>query len=284
MPLAAVNGVLLHWEQTGQGMPVVMVHEFAGDARSWEPQVRCLSRSYRVITYNHRGYPPSSVPQQASEYSQDILVADLAQLLHHLQLDAAFLCGCSMGANIARDFAIAHRDSVRGLILVGAGAGSTNRAAFLQSQEGMAAALDATGIQSLVDSLANVPTRASFKRKDPRGFAEFLRYAGEDDARACAHLAREVIVKRKTVVELEDALRSLAVPTLIVAGDRDEPCVEASLLLRSWLPHAGLALLPDCGHTPNLEEPSQFNGLLTNFLASVQAGQWAGWHAANSDA
>jgi pimeloyl-ACP methyl ester carboxylesterase len=189
-----------------------------------------------------------------------------------------------MGANIARDFAIAHPDSVRGLVLVGAGAGSTNRAAFLQAQEGMAAALDACGIQSLVDSLANVPTRASYKRKDPRGFAEFLRYAGEHDARACAHLTREVIVKRKTVVELEDALRSLAVPTLIVAGDRDEPCVEASTLLHSWLPHAGLALLPDCGHTPNLEEPSQFNGLLTNFLACVQAGRWAGWQAGHGNA
>jgi pimeloyl-ACP methyl ester carboxylesterase len=148
----------------------------------------------------------------------------------------------------------------------------------------MAAALDTSGIRSLVDGLANVPTRASFKRKDPRGFAEFLRYAGEHDARACAHLAREVVVKRKTVVELEDALRLLPVPTLVVAGDRDEPCVEASMLLRSWLPHAGLALLPDCGHTPNLEEPSQFNGLLADFLASVQAGSWAGWQAARSDA
>lgn len=280
MPLAAVNGVQLYWEETGQGTPVVMVHEFAGDGRSWEPQVRCLSRSYRVITYNHRGYPPSSVPQQASEYSQELLVGDLAQLLRHLQLGAVFLCGCSMGANIARDFAIAQPGSVRGLILVGAGAGSTHRAAFLQGQEAMAVALDTSGIRSLVDNLANVPTRASFKRKDPRGFAEFLRYAGEHDAQACAHLAREVIVKRKTVVELEDALRSLAVPTLVVAGDRDEPCVEASMLLRSWLPHAGLALLPDCGHTPNLEEPSQFNDLLDNFLASVQAGRWAGWQAA----
>ncbi|KPK17646.1 MAG: hypothetical protein AMJ67_12525 [Betaproteobacteria bacterium SG8_41] len=284
MPLAAVNGVQLYWEETGQGTPVVMVHEFAGDGRSWEPQVRCLSRSYRVITYNHRGYPPSSVPQQASEYSQELLVGDLSQLLRHLQLGAVFLCGCSMGANIARDFAIARPDSVRGLILVGVGAGSTHRAAFLQGQEAMAAALDTSGIRSLVDSLANVPTRASFKRKDPRGFAEFLRYAGEHDARACAHLAREVVAKRKTVVELEDALRSLPVPTLVVAGDRDEPCVEASMLLRSWLPHAGLALLPDCGHTPNLEEPSQFNGLLADFLASVQAGSWAGWQAARSDA
>jgi pimeloyl-ACP methyl ester carboxylesterase len=280
MPLATVNGVQLYWEETGRGSPVIMVHEFAGDGRSWEPQVRCLSRSYRVITYNHRGYPPSSVPQEAGEYSQDILVGDLAELLRHLQLGAVFLCGCSMGANIARDFAIAYPYSVRGLVLVGAGAGSTNRAAFLQAQEIMAKAMDASGIQSLVDGLANVPTRASFKRKDPRGFAEFLRYVGEHDARACAHLAREVIVKRKTIFELEDALRSLIVPTLIVAGDRDEPCVEASTQLRSWLPHAGLALLPDCGHTPNLEEPSQFNGLLTSFLASVEAGRWAGWRAA----
>lgn len=275
MPLATVNGVQLYWEETGHGAPLVMVHEFAGDFRSWEPQVRCLSRRYRVITYNQRGYPPSSVPRQARQYSQDLLVRDLEQLIQNLQLGPVHLCGCSMGANVARDFAIAHRDSVRSLILVGAGAGSTNRAAFLQAQADIAAALDATGIQSLLDNLGNVPTRASFKRKDPRGFAEFLLYAREHDAHACAHLVREVMVKRQTIFELEDALRSLLAPTLIVAGDRDEPCVEASLLLRSWIPHAGLALLPDCGHTPNLEEPYQFNGLLRDFLVSAETGRWA---------
>ncbi len=74
MPTASVNGVDLYWEETGQGTPLVWVHEYGGDLRSWEPQVRYFSRRYRVVTYNHRGYPPSTVPNAASDYSQGLLV------------------------------------------------------------------------------------------------------------------------------------------------------------------------------------------------------------------
>jgi pimeloyl-ACP methyl ester carboxylesterase len=60
------DGVDLYYESTGSGTPVVFVHEFAGDMRSWEPQVRHFSRRYQVITFNARGYPPSAVPPEAS--------------------------------------------------------------------------------------------------------------------------------------------------------------------------------------------------------------------------
>ena len=56
------DGVELFYEETGEGLPVVFVHEFAGDWRSWEPQVRYFSRRYRCINFNARGFPPSGVP------------------------------------------------------------------------------------------------------------------------------------------------------------------------------------------------------------------------------
>jgi len=122
-----------------------------------------------------------------------------------------------------------------------------------------------------------VPARASFRQKDPRGFAEFLRYVGEHDGHACAHLAREVMSKRKTVQECEAGLRALRVPTLIMVGDQDAPCVEPSVMMRGMLPHAGLDVFPACGHTVNIEEPDLFNLHLEQFLAAVEAGRWAGW-------
>ena len=277
MPTASVNGVELYWEETGQGPPLVWIHEYGGDLRSWEPQVRYFSRRYRVVTYNQRGYSPSTVPQAARNYSQALLVEDLHQLLTHLGLGSVHLGGCSMGANVARDFALAHRDMTRGLILVGAGAGAVNREQFLQAQEASAAGLEREGIAARVRNFEDQPTRASFKAKDPRGFAEFLRQAGEHDVHACAHLAREVMAKRKTIFELEAELKALRVPTLIMAGDRDVPCVEPSLVMRGWMPHAGLVLFPACGHTPNLEEPGLFNLHVAEFLAAVEAGRWAGW-------
>lgn len=276
MPIAHVNGVDLYHEVTGDGTPLVWSHEFGGDFRSWEPQVRYFSRRHRVVTYNHRGYPPSSVPKAATDYSQDVLVEDLHQLLGHLGLGPVHLGGCSMGANVARDFALAHPEALRSLILVGAGAGTINREAFLQGQRATAEGLDRGGIASLIRNFDALPQRVTFKRKDPRGFGEFLRQASEHDAAACAHLAREVMSKRKTVTELERGLRALRVPTLIMVGDTDAPCVEPSLIMRALVPHSGLVVFPDCGHTPNIEEPALFNTHVAEFLAAVEAGRWAG--------
>jgi len=277
MAIAHVNGVDLYYEETGQGTPLVWSHEFGGDCRSWEPQTRYFARRYRVVTYNHRGYPPSSVPKAAADYSQGHLVEDLHQLVRHLGLGPVHLAGCSMGANMARDFALAHPELTRSLIMVGAGAGSVNRDDFLKAQAATAAALERDGIGALVDNLDKAPTRGSFKEKDPRGFAEFLRYASEHDAQACAHLAREVMSRRQTVFEVEIGLRALRVPTLIMVGDQDGPCVEPSLAMRNFIPHAGLTIFPACGHTLNIEEPALFNLHVAEFLAAVDAGRWAGW-------
>ncbi|HXJ83591.1 MAG TPA: alpha/beta hydrolase [Candidatus Methylomirabilis sp.] len=279
MPIAKLADVELYYEETGDGSPLVWSHEFGGDHRSWEPQVRYFSRRHRVVTYNHRGYPPSSVPKGARAYSQDILVEDLHQLLRHLGLRQVHLGGCSMGANMARDFAIAHPDLTRSLIMVGAGAGSVNREQFLQGQAAIAEGLEREGIEWRVRNLDSVSTRASFKSKDPRGFAEFLRQSAEHDAQACAHLAREVMSKRRTVPELEARLRALRVPTLVMVGDQDTPCVEPSMMMRALIPHAGLVVFPACGHTPNIEEPGLFNAHVTEFLSAVEAGRWAGWSA-----
>jgi len=274
MPIAHVNAVDLYYEATGQGTPLVWSHEFGGDHRSWEPQVRFFSRRYRVITYNHRGYAPSSVPKAARDFSQDLLVEDLHQLLNHLGLGPVHLGGCSMGANVARDHALAHPETLRSLVMVGAGAGSVDRQQFLDGQQATAAALDREGTAARVRNLETAPTRAAFRRKDPRGFAEFLRQASEHDPHACAHLAREVMSKRKTVPELEADLKALRVPTLVMVGDQDTPCVEPSLLMRRLIPHAGLCVFPACGHTPNIEEPGLFNLHVAEFLAAVDAGRW----------
>ena len=84
MPIAQVNGIGIHYEVAGTGFPLVWAHEWGGCSASWDPQVRCLGRYYRVITYDARGYPPSEVPVTDEAYSQEIAVADLYGLLLHL--------------------------------------------------------------------------------------------------------------------------------------------------------------------------------------------------------
>ena len=99
MPLFEHGDVRLYYEETGSGFPLVFVHEFAGDMRAWEPQVRHFSRRYRVITYNQRGYPPSAVPPDESAYAHDNLIEDLHQLLRHLGIGQAHIGGLATGGN-----------------------------------------------------------------------------------------------------------------------------------------------------------------------------------------
>ena len=106
MPMAPVNGIKLYYEVTGSGYPLLFSHEFAGDYRSWEPQVRYFSRHYQVITYNARGYPPSDVPERVEAYSQEQATDDMVGLMRHLGIAQAHLVGLSMGGSVALDFAV----------------------------------------------------------------------------------------------------------------------------------------------------------------------------------
>src|SRR5919204_3528584 len=130
MPRAAVNGVELYYEDTGSGYPVVFCHEFAGDYRSWEPQVRAFGHLYRCVTYSYRGFPPSEVPHNESDYSQDMLIEDLRALLRHLEVSEAYLVGLSMGGSMVLNFGLRYPELCKAMVIVGAGAGTTNRERF----------------------------------------------------------------------------------------------------------------------------------------------------------
>jgi pimeloyl-ACP methyl ester carboxylesterase len=80
--------------------------------------------------------------------------------------------------------------------------------------------------------------------------------------------------RRPSLYGLTDEMARIEVPALILAGDEEEPCLEACLLMKRVIPTAGLALLPRSGHAINLEEPALFNRLLEDFLHQVEAGRW----------
>jgi len=279
MPIARVNGVELYYEDTGQGFPLVWNHEFAGDSRSWEPQVRHFSRRYRVITYNDRGYPPSSVPTDPAAYANDLLVEDLAALLRHLGIARAHVGGLSMGGNIALNFGIAHPAMAASLIICACGSGTVGRETFLKDSERTARLFLEQGAGAAADHFASLASRRGFAEKDPRGWAEFLAHLREHSPQGSAFTMRGVQMKRKTIFELETELARLEVPSLIVVGDQDEPCLEPGLFMKRRIPHAGLLMLPMSGHTTNIEEPGAFNLHVGEFLAAVENGRWGTWKA-----
>lgn len=118
------DGIRLHYEVSGSGTPVVFVHEFAGDHRAWEPQVRYLSRSHRCVAFASRGYPPSDVPEAAEAYSQDIARADVIAIMDALKIKKAHIVGHSMGAYTALHIGIHHPDRCLSVSALGCGWGS----------------------------------------------------------------------------------------------------------------------------------------------------------------
>ncbi|MBX5492775.1 MAG: alpha/beta fold hydrolase [Chloroflexi bacterium] len=278
MPFAiADDGVRLYYEETGSGFPLLFIHEFAGDCRSWEPQVRYFSRRYRCITYNARGYPPSDVPTDPAAYSQQRAVDDALAVLDHLGIAQAHVVGLSMGGFCALHLGLQQPARTRSLVVAGAGYGAQpeRREAFRRESELIARAFETEGAAPVAARYAVGPARVQLQNKDPRGWAEFARQLAEHDARGAALTMRGVQRERPSLYDLTAQLRQLQVPTLLVVGDEDEGCLEPALMLKRTIPTAALAVLPRTGHTCNLEEPALFNQLIADFLATVDAGRWA---------
>jgi pimeloyl-ACP methyl ester carboxylesterase len=274
MPHAAVNGIELYYEETGTGFPVVFCHEFAGDYRSWDPQVRAFDRLYRCVTYSHRGYPPSSVPSEPDAYSQDFLISDLHALVLQLRLEKAHFVGFSMGGNVVLNFALRYPELCRSISVVGTGAGTTNRERFVEDIDTVVGLIRSRGIGAFAEKYSEGPTRQPYKRKDPHGWAVFRSQLAEHSAEGQAHTMQGVMLQRPTIFSLESALRGLRVPALIAIGDEDEPCVDVAAFLKRVLPSAGLLVLPQSGHAINLEEPSLFNAAVLDFWRMVEAERW----------
>src|SRR3954447_13689270 len=270
------DGVRLHYEETGEGTPVLFVHEFAGDHRSWEPQVRALSRRHRCITYAARGYPPSDVPDGLDAYSQDRAVADALAVLDAAGVERAHVVGLSMGGFCTLHLGLRHPERALSLVVAGVGYGAQHerQEAFRKESAAIARAFRDEGSAQVAERYAVGPARVQFQNKDPRGWAEFAARLAEHDAQGSARTMRGVQAARPSLYDLTDELAALDVPALIVAGDEDEGCLEASLMLKRTIAVAGLALLPKTGHTCNLEEPELFNRLLERFFADVEHGAW----------
>ena len=177
--ITARDGTRLYYEEAGQGTPVVFVHEYAADYRTWEPQMRRFSRSHRCVTYSQRGYPPSDIPNDPDKYSQDCFSDDVIardgcaqdrQSAHRRSFD-----GLADGAARRHPAsATLHFDDGRWLRL-------RDRARTRKIVEETRAASRETGkmfastdIKTAAARYADGPTRQAHKNKDPRGYAEFV--------------------------------------------------------------------------------------------------------------
>lgn len=276
--ITSADGTRLYYEEAGSGMPIVFVHEFAGDYRTWEPQMRFFSRAHRCVTFSARGYPPSDIPADASRYGQDIARGDVIAIMDGLGIAKAHIVGHSMGAYTSLHVGIRHRERCLSVAAIGCGWGSVADPVERESMRKIAAATGAMFAEKgMVDGAAsytNNPTRLAQKYKDPRGYADFVRMMGEHSAQGHALTMTMVQAKRPTLWEMEAELRRFALPLLVIVGDEDDSCLDGSLFLKRVVPTAGLLVIPRSGHTITSEEPAAVNAALAEFFAAAEAGRW----------
>jgi len=276
--LTARDGVRLYYEEAGSGTPVVFVHEYAGDYRTWEPQMRHFSRLHRCVTFSQRGYPPSDVPSDPARYGQTIARDDVLALMDALAIEKAHVVGHSMGAYTALHVGLAAPARCLSVVAAGCGWGSLPDPKRREEMKALAVETGRMfaeeGIAKAAATYADAPMRQAFKNKDPRGYAEFARMLSEHSSEGHALTMFNLQLKRPTLWEMEADLRSFSPPLLVIVGDEDEPCLEGSLFLKRIVPTAALLVMPRTGHNVPTEEPAAFNAALAELFAASEAGRW----------
>jgi pimeloyl-ACP methyl ester carboxylesterase len=274
--LTTDDGVKLHYEDVGSGTPIVFVHEYAGDCRSWESQLRYFGRRYRCIAFNARGYTPSDVPEDPEMYSQERARDDIKAVLDALKLDEAHIVGLSMGGFATLHFGFTYPERVLSLVIAGCGYGASadKRAQFAAEIEEVVKRIEDIGMDKAAEGYASAPSRVQFQNKDPRGWREFADQLATNSTRGSALTMRGVQARRPSLVELVEQMKTITAPTLVITGDEDWPCLEPGILMKRTIPTAALVVMPNTGHTMNLEEPEAFNLHVADFLHTVEVGRW----------
>jgi pimeloyl-ACP methyl ester carboxylesterase len=274
--LTTDDGVKLYYEEVGTGIPIVFVHEFAGDVRSWEPQMCYFGRYYRCIAYNARGYPPSDVPESVDKYSQDRARDDIRAVLDALKIDKAHIIGLSMGGFATVHFGMTYHNRARSLVIAGCGYGAepAKQVQFREEAAATTKRIEDLGMEKVADTYALGPSRVQLQNKDPRGFAEFHAQLRDHSSKGSALTQRGVQSRRPSLYDLVDKMKTITAPALIMTGDEDFPCLEPGFLMKRHISTAGLVVMPNAGHAINLEDPGMFNHHIAEFLHAVDVGAW----------
>jgi pimeloyl-ACP methyl ester carboxylesterase len=270
------DGVRLYFEEAGSGTPIVFVHEFGGDHRSWEPQMRFFARRHRCLTFDARGYPPSDVPDSIELYSQRRAVLDIVAVMDAAGIDKAHVVGLSMGGFAALHFGLEFPQRALSLLVAGAGYGAEKQYQeyFQAVSRDVADQFERQGSKAFAETYALGASRVQYQNKDPRGWREFATMLGEHSALGSANTMRGVQARRPSIYDLEERLKTMPVPTLVMVGDEDDHCLQPGIFLKKTVPACGLLILPKTGHTLNLEEPDHFNRFVAEFIGLVEARQW----------
>jgi pimeloyl-ACP methyl ester carboxylesterase len=269
MPDITVNGVRIHYEVRGLGMPMVWAHGLGGRWQEWGGLMEFFQDRYRVIGYDARGHGDSEKPAPAEAYSQDIMVEDMRLLMDALDVRKAIVGGHSMGANVALNFALRYPERCIALIPVGIGSGSSDREWWQEWWRHMADTAEREGIAAYVEEMRKLPSW-SVAFADPRLGKPLLEAELTNSAEAIAAVIRGVQKTRPSIFELAPKLEKLTVKTLVVMSKGDAPVAECSRFMAEHIPQATLEVIQAKSHWTHLEEPEQFLKVINQLVERLK--------------
>ncbi len=264
MPLVDVEGARLYYEEAGSGPAVVLAHGGGGDLSQWRHQAEFFAPRYRVIAFDARGHGQSKAT--ADKWSMAEFAADIAALLRHLGVARAHLVGATLGGVAVLEFALAHRDMARTLVLVSTAPDTTDemRLRF----ETSAAVVESGDLSSFAEGFVNFIFSPNYVTTHPDEVADFRQRLESIDPAGYARSIRALGNRP----DLSPRLGQLSVPALVVTGALDPiptSAPGADLLGRS-LPNTRVEVIPDAAHLPQVEQPEIFNRLVLDFISAAE--------------
>lgn len=259
------NGISMAYDLSGEGDCLVLVHG-AGDNRlMWWEQVPVLSRRFRLLTYDVRGFGESELP--GGEVSMELLGEDLFQLLKALDIESACVLGYSMGGRIGLQAAMAHPEVVRALVLANSGVGATPPSPEAQERrKRFIGLLEQGDLETVVEDMTRLSFSPGLKERDPALFERYQATKLRNDPRRFARLWGAL------AAATPPDLKRLTCPVLIIAGERDSFMpLEAAKATHNAIPGSRFEVLPT-GHAAAIEAPGEFNRIVIDFLAGLAHG------------
>ena len=260
MPKIDVGDALIHVEERGEGLPLILIHGLGTHSGLWRFQMDEFASRYRIVAVDLRGFGRSTKPLESGSYSVEIFARDVVEVMRQMNLGGAHVLGTSMGGFVAQLLGLDSSELVRSLLLCHTAPRMSMPVDILASR---LASLESTSMQ---DYGTLVATQALSPNPD-RTVHEWLAHMiGSNDKAAY----RLVLTEGLQHFDVRARLDKIAVPTLVIVGESDEVIPpETGHELADQIPGAEIFTLPGVGHIGYSERPELFNATILDFLGRL---------------
>jgi 2-succinyl-6-hydroxy-2,4-cyclohexadiene-1-carboxylate synthase len=264
VPFAEIDGLNYHYEITGDGPPLLMLHGFTGSLENWRSHADVLSKRFQVITVDLPGHGQTDAPEDPERYRMERVGTDLTKLIEQ----PVHLLSYSMGARLALYVALTYPDHVQSLILESGSPGlatEDERQARIRSDEALADRIERDGLAAFVNHWEAIPLFASQQNLS----SEIRQRLRDQRLHNRPHGLANSLRGMGTGVQpsLWDRLGELKMPVLLMTGELDTKFVGIAQQMYDRIPDARLVVAPDVGHTIHLEAPAVFQAQVLEFLS-----------------